>query len=75
MLQFLQEDFGRAKYASAIILNTFEALQHDVLEPFSFILPPVYPIGPLTLLLSHVTDEDLNTIGSNLWKEDRECLK
>uniref|UniRef100_A0A0R0KDJ9 Uncharacterized protein n=1 Tax=Glycine max TaxID=3847 RepID=A0A0R0KDJ9_SOYBN len=68
------EDFGRAKYASAIILNTLEALQHDVLEPFSFILPPVYPIGPLTLLLSHVTDEDLNTIGSNLWKEDRDSV-
>ncbi|KAG5018946.1 hypothetical protein JHK87_014801 [Glycine soja] len=75
MLQVLQEECGRAKHASAIILNTFEALEHDVLEALSSMLPPVYPIGPLTLLLNHVTDEDLKTIGSNLWKEDRECLK
>ncbi|XP_027338929.1 7-deoxyloganetin glucosyltransferase-like [Abrus precatorius] len=75
MLQVLQEECGRAKHASAIILNTFEALERDVLDAFSSILPPVYPIGPLNLLLNHVTDEDLNTIGSNLWKEDRGCLE
>ncbi|RDY01069.1 7-deoxyloganetin glucosyltransferase, partial [Mucuna pruriens] len=77
MLQVLQEECGRAKHASAIILNTFDDLEHhDVLDELSSILPPVYPFGPLTLLLlNHVTDEDLNTIESNLWEEDRECLK
>ncbi|XP_061345944.1 7-deoxyloganetin glucosyltransferase-like [Gastrolobium bilobum] len=75
MLEFVQEECGRALHASAIILNTFDALEHDVLDALSSILPPVYSIGPLNLLLNQVTDEELNTIGSNLWKEDRVCLE
>ncbi|XP_061364239.1 7-deoxyloganetin glucosyltransferase-like isoform X1 [Gastrolobium bilobum] len=74
MVDFILGECGRAKKASAIILNTFDALEHDVLEAFSSILPPVYSIGPLNLLLKDVADKDLNTIGSNLWKEDTECL-
>ncbi|MED6194945.1 hypothetical protein PIB30_033358 [Stylosanthes scabra] len=47
-----------------------------MLEAFSSItnLPPVYSIGPLNLLLNHITDKDLNSISSNLWKEDPECI-
>nr|AFK34769.1 unknown [Lotus japonicus] len=75
MLDFLTGECQRALKASAIILNTFDALEHDVLEAFSSILPPVYSIGPLHLLIKDVTDKNLNSLGSNLWKEDSECLK
>ncbi|KAK7275780.1 hypothetical protein RIF29_16902 [Crotalaria pallida] len=75
MLDFVVGECKRAQKASAIILNTFDALEHDVLEAFPSILPPVYSIGPLNLLLNEVTDNDLKTIGSNLWKDDPECLE
>ncbi|XP_014504563.1 7-deoxyloganetin glucosyltransferase-like [Vigna radiata var. radiata] len=75
MIEFLQWECGRAREASAIILNTFDAMEHDVLEALSSILPPVYSIGPLNLLVKDIDDEDLNAIRSNLWKEEFECVE
>ncbi|KAL2317694.1 hypothetical protein Fmac_031570 [Flemingia macrophylla] len=75
MLEFLQWECGRAREASAIVLNTFDALEHDVLEGFASLLPPVYSIGPLNLLVKDIDDKNLNAIESNLWKEEFECLK
>ncbi|KAK2429473.1 7-deoxyloganetin glucosyltransferase [Trifolium repens] len=76
MINFLIGECQRAQKASAIIFNTFDNLEHNVLEAFSSInLPPVYSIGPLHLLLNDVTHKELNSIGSNLWKEETECLE
>ncbi|XP_058747752.1 7-deoxyloganetin glucosyltransferase-like isoform X2 [Vicia villosa] len=77
MLDFVLGECERALKASAIILNTFDALEHDVLQAFSSInnSPPVYSIGPLNFLFKEVTDKELNSIGSNLWKEEPECLE
>ena len=77
MLNFALGECQRALKASAIILNTFDALEHNVLEAFSSInnLPPVYSIGPINFLLKNVTDEKLNSIGSNLWKDETDCLE
>ncbi|KAK7385318.1 hypothetical protein VNO78_31034 [Psophocarpus tetragonolobus] len=74
MLDFVKWECGRAGRASAIILNTFDALEHEVLEAFSSILPPVYSIGPLNLLVKQVNDKELEAIGSNLWKES-DCME
>ncbi|MED6142812.1 hypothetical protein PIB30_001011 [Stylosanthes scabra] len=76
MLNFFLRESKGAQKAHAILINTFDALDHDILEAFSSInnLPPVYSIGPLNLLLNHITDNDLNAISSNLWKEDPECI-
>ncbi|GAV92391.1 UDPGT domain-containing protein, partial [Cephalotus follicularis] len=41
----------------------------------SSMFPPIYSIGPLQLLLNYVPDKDLKQFGSNLWKEEPECLK
>ncbi|XP_028802012.1 7-deoxyloganetin glucosyltransferase-like [Neltuma alba] len=76
MLDFILGECERAKKASAIILNTFDDLEHDALEGLSSIFAPVYPIGPINLLTNEIiTDKDLKQIGSNLWKEDPECLE
>ncbi|KAE9595955.1 hypothetical protein Lal_00030888 [Lupinus albus] len=76
MLDFVLGECKRSERASAIILNTFDALEHNILDAFnSSNLPPVYSIGPLHLLLNNVTDKNLEAIGSNLWKEDPECLE
>lgn len=75
MLEYLVTECERALKASAIILNTYDALEHDVLEGLSSMMPPVYSIGPLNLLLNEVTDKNLKSMGSNLWKEESECLE
>ncbi|XP_062164435.1 7-deoxyloganetin glucosyltransferase-like [Alnus glutinosa] len=75
MLDFPMVECERAQKASALIFNTFDALEHEVLDALSSMFPPIYSIGPLQLLLNQIPDSDHKSIGSNLWKEDAECLK
>ncbi|PON50347.1 UDP-glucuronosyl/UDP-glucosyltransferase [Trema orientale] len=76
LFNYLKNESQRAKEASAVVLNTYDALEHDVLEALSSILPPVYTIGPLNLLANQIQDDnDLKSLGSNLWKEDPYCLR
>ncbi|GLT93793.1 hypothetical protein SLE2022_115670 [Rubroshorea leprosula] len=74
-LDFILGEMQRAKGASAIILNTFDALENGTLSALSSMLPPVFSVGPLPLLLNQVHDNDLEKIGSNLWREEPECLQ
>nr|AKI87777.1 UGT6-2 [Gentiana rigescens] len=76
LVHFAVSETDRARKASAIILNTFEELELDVLKALSLILPPIFCIGPLQFLEHQVTtDESLSILGSNLWKEDPECIE
>ncbi|KAJ9673856.1 hypothetical protein PVL29_023418 [Vitis rotundifolia] len=75
MLGFAVGELERARKASAIILNTFDALEQEVLDAIAPMYPPIYTIGPLQLLLDQIHDSELQLIGSNLWKEDEECLQ
>ncbi|CAN6584070.1 unnamed protein product [Malus baccata var. baccata] len=62
--------------ASAFILNTFYAFEHEVLEALSSLLPSIYSVGPLHLQLYQIPAEnELKLIGSNLWTEEPECLE
>ncbi|KAL5722688.1 hypothetical protein ACHQM5_006178 [Ranunculus cassubicifolius] len=61
--------------ASAIIINTVDTLESEVLEEMKPLLPPIYTIGPLQLLVQEVSNNQLNSMGSNLWKEDEESIK
>ncbi|KAE8056919.1 hypothetical protein FH972_013651 [Carpinus fangiana] len=75
MLNFPMIESERARKASALIFNTFDALEHEVLDALSSMFPPIYSIGPLHLLQNQIPDGDLKSIGSNLWKEDDACLE
>ena len=75
MLNFLIAEAERANKASAIILNTFDALEKDVLDALRATLPPVYTIGPLQHLVHQISDDKLKLFGSCLWKEQPECLQ
>jgi hypothetical protein len=75
MLNFAMVEGERSQKASALIFNTFDALEHQVLDALSSIFPPIYSIGPLQLLLNQIPDNDLKSIGSNLWKEEDGCLE
>ncbi|KAL5558954.1 hypothetical protein UlMin_035165 [Ulmus minor] len=75
MLNFIIKICQRNQVASAIILNTFDTLEHQSLEALKSILhPPVYSIGSLNMLVNHLPNNDSKTLGSNLWKEDTKCL-
>lgn len=76
MLNFLKDESESSQRASAIVVNSFEALEKDVLDALNSInLPPVYSIGPLHKQLSQIPATDLDSVGSNLWKEDPRCLE
>lgn len=75
LLDFVVEQIEEASKASAIILPTFDALEHDVLNALSTMFPKLYTIGPLELLLDKTSESTFDSIKCNLWKEDSECLK
>ncbi|CDP01080.1 unnamed protein product [Coffea canephora] len=75
MLKFVMQATQRSRKASAIIINTFQQLEHDVLDELSSYLPPIYTIGPLHLLENPVHGKSLTDFRSNLWKEQPECLE
>ncbi|XP_076922135.1 7-deoxyloganetin glucosyltransferase-like [Bidens hawaiensis] len=75
MAEFKQREIERAKTAKAVIFNTFNELEHDVLETLSLKLPNCYGIGPLHLLENYNVDKSLDSIKSNLWKEEPKCLE
>ncbi|KAK3414145.1 hypothetical protein EUGRSUZ_I02655 [Eucalyptus grandis] len=74
MVNYIIRQVERTHKASAVILNTFDCLEKDVLMALSSIFPNLYTIGPIHLLLNEIEDDNSSCIGSNLWKEDPACL-
>ncbi|KAM0018515.1 putative 7-deoxyloganetin glucosyltransferase [Helianthus debilis subsp. tardiflorus] len=75
MVEFTNAQIKKAKTASGIIFNTFDDLEHDVLDSLASIFPPCYGVGPLHLLENKIGDKSLASIGSNLWIDEPECIK
>jgi hypothetical protein len=76
MLNFVMGEMDKASKSSAIIFNTFDALEHDVLEALSSMYLKIFAIGPLNLLINQLPKTDnFEKIGSSLWKEEPECIE
>ena len=75
MLNFLIRESKRTPRAIAIILNTFDLFEQDVVDALSSMLSRIYTIGPLVLLEDQIKDDNLKSIGSNLWKEELGCVE
>ena len=77
MFGFAKGEAERASNATAVVFNTVDALEHDVLDALSSMFPRVYAIGPFQFLLNRITDGDMKMkfVGSNLWKEEPECIQ
>ncbi|KAI7726840.1 hypothetical protein M8C21_022255 [Ambrosia artemisiifolia] len=75
MVNFCIREAARAKKAKAIILNTFEFLEQEVLNELSSIYPSVFSIGPLHTIANSMVEKDLKLLGLSLWKEDIECME
>lgn len=75
MVNFVIGEVENLPKASALILNTFDALEQDVLNALLDIQPKIYTLGSLHLMVNQIRDEKLQTIGSNLWKEEESCIE
>lgn len=77
MLNFIMHVTQRSKRASAIMINTFENLEHDVVSSLrSIIHPRIYPVGPLPMLEDREInrDSEIGRLRLNLWEEETESL-
>ncbi|KAI9121034.1 hypothetical protein K1719_008067 [Acacia pycnantha] len=75
MINTARNNLKNAQAAQAMIFNTFSELENDALNTLSSIFPPIYTIGPIHLLLSEIRpNPHLDSIGSNLWKEETTCI-
>ncbi|KAI3938679.1 hypothetical protein MKW92_018364 [Papaver armeniacum] len=77
VVNFAVQSANEAYETTALIFNTFDALEMEVLDAFrsQLSLPPIYTVGPLPLHLNQIPQNESQSLGSNLWKEDNECLK
>ncbi|KAF6152067.1 hypothetical protein GIB67_031389 [Kingdonia uniflora] len=74
MLDFMGEEAQNCLNAPAIMLNTFDDLEHDVLNEVARKFPNIYTISPVPLLRQHVPDSDLKSMRSSLWKRRFQLL-
>ncbi|PKU84724.1 7-deoxyloganetin glucosyltransferase-like [Dendrobium catenatum] len=76
MFNFILHEVGRVSMASALVLNTIDALEVPALAALQKILPSVNSIGPLSALVRRTipSDSPLAAISTSLWKEDSTCL-
>ncbi|EYU18466.1 hypothetical protein ABFS82_02G058400 [Erythranthe guttata] len=64
-----------ATRAKAVIINTFDELEAEVLDALREKFDTVATIGPLQLLEQHEVEKpEIKSIGSSLWKEDDACI-
>ena len=78
-LGFCESEVGNCTKAGALILNTFEELDADVLAALRSEYARVYTVGPLGSLLQHsaaaAADSNFtDSTGLSLWKQDAECF-
>ncbi|CAL4969992.1 unnamed protein product [Urochloa decumbens] len=74
-LAISESEPGNCTKAGALILNTFEDLDADVLAALRSDYAHVYTVGALGSLLRHGgAAPDGNSTGLSLWKQDAECL-
>ncbi|KAK9284707.1 hypothetical protein L1049_023883 [Liquidambar formosana] len=75
MLNFEGGEAQNCLKSSAIIFNTFDELEQEVLEAIKSKFPNIYTVGPLTLLSRYMPDCPFKSLRSSLWKEDSKCLE
>ncbi|XP_011031049.1 PREDICTED: 7-deoxyloganetin glucosyltransferase-like isoform X2 [Populus euphratica] len=76
MFDFMGSEAENCLNSPAIIFNTFNEFENEVLESIiATKFPNIYTVGPLPLLLKHIPAEsESRSLGSSLWKEDLNCL-
>ncbi|WVZ76882.1 hypothetical protein U9M48_024804 [Paspalum notatum var. saurae] len=74
-LRLTAAEANNCKKAGALVLNTFDGLEADVLAALRAEHPRIYTIGPIGCLLREAGATNAgNSTGLSLWKQDAECL-
>ena len=74
-LNMVKREGQKAFESTAIIINTFDELEDEVLIAMASMLPPLYTVGPLSLLYNQFPVSEAMSIGSSFLKEDEDCLE
>lgn len=74
MLNFDGGEAQNAFKASGVIINTFDELEQEIIDEMKTMFPHLYIIGPLPIFVNRIEESPSKSIGSNLWKEDTQCL-
>ncbi|KAL0375990.1 UNVERIFIED_CONTAM: 7-deoxyloganetin glucosyltransferase [Sesamum calycinum] len=74
LLNFVLGETEAASRASAMIFNTFDALEADALAALYPLCPPVYAIGPVHACVDQLPENSLKSMETNLWKQESDCL-
>ncbi|XP_057447693.1 7-deoxyloganetin glucosyltransferase-like [Lotus japonicus] len=75
MVEFIIEVAASVHRASAIVFNTSNELESDVMDVLTSKFPSLYAIGPFPSFLNQIPHNQLAPLDSNLWKEDTKCLQ
>lgn len=75
MLNFNIRIVERSHKASAIIVNTFDALESEIMDKLKTMFPKLSTIGPLHLMENQLPEDETSSFGSNLWREDSGYFK
>ncbi|KAF8721724.1 hypothetical protein HU200_022900 [Digitaria exilis] len=74
-LRFNESEANKSTNAGALVLNTLDNLEADVLAALRAEYPRMYTIGPLgSLLRGHNLNPETDSTGLSLWKQDVTCL-
>nr|XP_010927263.2 7-deoxyloganetin glucosyltransferase [Elaeis guineensis] len=75
LFNFVIRETQEAFKATAIMINTFHDLEHEVLDALGQMLPPVYTVGSISMLCKRMSNNSSISLPSNLWKEDASCIE
>ncbi|KAL3736492.1 hypothetical protein ACJRO7_025439 [Eucalyptus globulus] len=78
LINFTADSGHKTDDATMTIVHTFEALEPDVLQALSSMIPRVYAVGPLHLMIDQIAREKVfasRHIECNLLEEHNECLR
>lgn len=75
MIEFIIEVADRFERVSAIVFNTCNDLESDVMNVLYSMFPSLYTIGPFASFLNQSPNDHLASLDSNLWKEDPKCFE
>ncbi|CAN0853396.1 7-deoxyloganetin glucosyltransferase [Linum grandiflorum] len=76
MFNFIEKEILKVRQASALLVNTFDPLEQEVVAALSAFSPNLLTIGPLNMLVHQVANNDiLKNVNTNLWVEQSECVQ
>ncbi|XP_073006476.1 7-deoxyloganetin glucosyltransferase-like [Typha latifolia] len=65
----------KATCARGLILNTFDHLENEVMDPLKEVVPRLYNVGPLGMLLSQMEEDNMKETSLNMFKEDPDSVQ